>query len=147
MILSLVFVLVTIAWRSEAQTDKERLLAQRDAITNWDQFAAANSIQGWDRFTDPCSGWTGITCAAGRISAFKWGCDKGQGQCEAKAEGTLAPELAGIECTLGRVEGVRGFVRSASQQGETNPHMHVRCYWTARAAQCCPTAKQAGLAV
>lgn len=90
---------------------EDRLLAQKTAITSWDEFAAANSIQasqsrvhglprplppvhrtalrvhglprpcrqcierlycfspaqGWDEFSDPCSGWTGINCAAGSV--------------------------------------------------------------------------------
>lgn len=39
------------------------LLKQRDAITNWAAFAAANNISGWDEASDPCT-WSGITCNA-----------------------------------------------------------------------------------
>ncbi|KAL4857927.1 Serine/threonine-protein kinase CTR1 [Chlorella vulgaris] len=39
----------------------EYLLAQRNAITNWEAFAFANKISGWDLNTPVCE-WTGITC-------------------------------------------------------------------------------------
>lgn len=46
------------------------LLAQRDAITNWDQFAVANNISGWtlESAASVCS-WTGVSCnGAGEVS-------------------------------------------------------------------------------
>lgn len=40
------------------------LLAQRDAITNWGELAAANNITGWsaEAAAELCSGWTGVEC-------------------------------------------------------------------------------------
>ena len=38
------------------------LLAQRDAFSNWAQFAAANSISGWSAEQPDYCGWTGVVC-------------------------------------------------------------------------------------
>lgn len=40
------------------------LLAQRDAITNWDKFAEQAGIMGWDNTTAVCA-WSGIVCLGG----------------------------------------------------------------------------------
>lgn len=48
------------------------LLEQRDAITNWAQFRAANNISGWapEAAADVCR-WTGIRCnGAGEVSVL-----------------------------------------------------------------------------
>ena len=52
------------------------LLAVRNAITNWPDFAAANNISGWggprpqDKGVPACL-WTGVTCDAdGRLSGL-----------------------------------------------------------------------------
>lgn len=37
------------------------LLAQREAIANWDKFAEQTGITGWDNTTAVCA-WTGIEC-------------------------------------------------------------------------------------
>lgn len=47
------------------------LLAQRRAISNWDAFAAANTINGWDAATPVCS-WTGIVCKPTSTTANKF---------------------------------------------------------------------------
>ena len=47
------------------------LLAQRQAISNWDAFAAANNIAGWDAATPVCN-WTGIVCKPGSTTANKF---------------------------------------------------------------------------
>ena len=44
-------------------TAVDALLAQRAAITNWDAFAAANNVSGWQRDVPLCT-WTGVTCDA-----------------------------------------------------------------------------------
>lgn len=47
------------------------LLAQRDTITNWDEYAAANGVTGWvaDNSVPVCL-WTGVTCnPMGRVEA------------------------------------------------------------------------------
>lgn len=47
---------------------EEELLAQKRAVSNWADFAAANGIEGWeDQYkrpgaTDVCQ-WTGIGCS------------------------------------------------------------------------------------
>lgn len=44
---------------------KSALLMQRAAITNWDEFSAANGITGWDPLDsadDVCT-WTGVGCS------------------------------------------------------------------------------------
>lgn len=49
-----------------------RLIAQRNAITNWEEYAAANNITGWvtDNSVPVCL-WTGVTCnPEGRIEAL-----------------------------------------------------------------------------
>lgn len=46
---------------------RSALLAQRRAILNWDEFSAANGIQGWN-LSDPGSNvctWGGIECSGG----------------------------------------------------------------------------------
>lgn len=48
----------------------DALLAQRDAVTNWEEFAAANRLQGWtaEDAASVCS-WTGIDCSEwGKLS-------------------------------------------------------------------------------
>lgn len=42
----------------------QRLLAQKEAIINWAEFAASNNITGWQDGTPVCS-WTGVTCGVG----------------------------------------------------------------------------------
>lgn len=77
----------------------QRLLAQRAAISNWAEFAAANSFNGWQAGTDAC-GRTGVTCGAGgEVQALSLGCDwnkAGPGCGAVEAAGSLAPGLAGI---------------------------------------------------
>jgi hypothetical protein len=38
------------------------LLALHSSIENWDAFAAANGIAGWNTSVPVCT-WTGVTCA------------------------------------------------------------------------------------
>lgn len=47
-----------------AHTAVQRLLAQKAAITNWNEMAASNNIAGWDVNTPTCI-WSGVTCGAG----------------------------------------------------------------------------------
>ena len=69
------------------------LLAQRDAISNWDEFSAANDISGWNSTTDVCD-WTLIYCTPeGAITEVYLDCY----DCTIHATGTLAPELAAIK--------------------------------------------------
>ncbi|KAI7838908.1 hypothetical protein COHA_007314 [Chlorella ohadii] len=82
------------------------LLAQRQAINNWDAFAASNSVIGWDTATPVCS-WTGIVCKANSTTANKFDINLscapvGRLPCATKAQGTLAPELAELS-TLGTI--------------------------------------------
>lgn len=45
------------------------LLAQKAAITNWDEFAAANNVTGWDEAdADAVCDWTGVGCSAGDVT-------------------------------------------------------------------------------
>lgn len=37
------------------------LLEQRDAIENWDEFAAVNQLSGWNE-TAPVCEWSGVAC-------------------------------------------------------------------------------------
>ncbi|PRW32608.1 rRNA methyltransferase mitochondrial [Chlorella sorokiniana] len=83
-----------------SQTDVAALLAQRRAISNWDAFAAANSITGWDATTPVCD-WTGIACKANSTTANKFDINLscapiGRLPCTSRAQGTLAPELGGL---------------------------------------------------
>lgn len=41
---------------------RKALLAQRDAITNWEAFAAANDMEGWNESTQDVCSWTGVNC-------------------------------------------------------------------------------------
>lgn len=42
---------------------EQRLLAQRYAVTNWDEYYAANNYVGWvDDNTVPVCTWTGVYC-------------------------------------------------------------------------------------
>lgn len=41
---------------------RQALLAQRDAITNWAAFKAANSIAGWDEAEPNVCAWNGVNC-------------------------------------------------------------------------------------
>lgn len=43
---------------------RKALLAQRDAITNWEAFAAANNMEGWKETTPDVCSWTGVNCTA-----------------------------------------------------------------------------------
>lgn len=47
----------------------EALLAQKQLVTNWDEFAKANGMTGWsnDTLADVCT-WTGVTCDEGAFS-------------------------------------------------------------------------------
>ena len=82
------------------------LLAQRAAITNWDQYAAANNVSGWSAGSSPCEGWGGVACLAGAVVAVKLSCEPPG--CTVKAQGSLAPQLAGIRRAGGRGSGRRG---------------------------------------
>jgi hypothetical protein len=53
-------------------TAAEALLAQRGAVTNWPQFAAANGIRGWDDSLPLCQ-WSGVVCSEeleGRVQSL-----------------------------------------------------------------------------
>ena len=79
----------------------DRLLAQRDAVTNWPAFLMGNQLIGWVAPVPVCA-WTGITCSAvnDTVQLYKWGCwinDGAQdGLCAVRAQGTLEAALAGI---------------------------------------------------
>lgn len=46
------------------------LLALREAITNWDAFAVAAGLRGWDSSLPPCQ-WSGVTCSDdGRVRSL-----------------------------------------------------------------------------
>ena len=47
---------------------REGLLAQRDSISNWADFAAATNLTGWDEATPVCS-WAGVFCGTNATTA------------------------------------------------------------------------------
>lgn len=49
-----------------ADTASSLLLEQRDAIENWDSFAAANGIKGWNGTVPVCE-WGGVDCDGGSV--------------------------------------------------------------------------------
>ncbi|PRW57887.1 water chloroplastic isoform A [Chlorella sorokiniana] len=72
------------------------LLAQRDAVRNWEAFKSDNAITGWTNASDVCA-WTGITCLDGAISTFAWQCSDGEAAyCGVRAQGTISPALANL---------------------------------------------------
>lgn len=74
------------------------LLAQRRAITNWDAFAAANSITGWDAATPVCD-WTGTVCKPASTTANKFDMCGGLHGCSACATSVrTAPCLTHAAC-------------------------------------------------
>lgn len=79
--------------------DVARLLAQRDSISNWEEFSRANELEGWNADTPVCE-WTGVVCDNATVVELNLSCMNGtDGLCaaEVRAEGTLAPELAAIK--------------------------------------------------
>lgn len=47
------------------------LLAQRDAVTNWAAFKAANNIQGWDEAAPDVCSWSGVNCTKDTREVFR----------------------------------------------------------------------------
>lgn len=63
----------------------QSLLALRNAVENWGEFAGANNFQGWSENVPACT-WTGITCSdGGEIITLSWQCES----CQVKARGML----------------------------------------------------------
>lgn len=46
------------------------LLAQKQAISNWPDFAAANGITGWQDLATVCWEWTGVNCTDDRVTSL-----------------------------------------------------------------------------
>ena len=73
-------------------SDTEALLALRNASTNWPQYSAAESIDGWSLDTPVCM-WTGVTCSEdGRVGGLILQCDG----CTVQLVASLPPELANL---------------------------------------------------
>lgn len=47
------------------------LLKQKQALTNWEGFAAANQVTGWNTTSDVCT-WSGIECTDGSSLSNGW---------------------------------------------------------------------------
>ncbi|KAL4423124.1 hypothetical protein ABPG77_004807 [Micractinium sp. CCAP 211/92] len=106
----LLYGLVTAATAQLAKNRfQEELLAQKRAVSNWADFAAANGIKGWeDQYkrpgaTDVCQ-WTGIGCSLydQSVTSLNLACGGYTGApfCKVQARGTLAPELANMTSLL-----------------------------------------------
>ncbi|KAL4458293.1 hypothetical protein ABPG75_013158 [Micractinium tetrahymenae] len=100
-----------------SDTDVQALVAQKAAVSNWQEFASSNNISGWDAGTPVCK-WKGIGCSAkGAILTVDLSCQLTEADyaggvplayeappfaipvfppCKARAQGTLAPELSRI---------------------------------------------------
>lgn len=57
-------ILSPISSPSTAAAVRQALLAQRDAITNWEAFSQANSIVGWSESEPNVCKWSGVNCTA-----------------------------------------------------------------------------------
>lgn len=87
---------------------RQALLAQRDAITNWQAFSDANAVVGWDEAVPNVCSWSGVNCTTdGTVYRLDWSCDNclhcplirewDFNLCaQPHAQGRLAPELANI---------------------------------------------------
>lgn len=87
---------------------RQALLAQRDAITNWQAFSDANAVVGWDEAVPNVCSWSGVNCTTdGTVYRLDWSCDNclhcplikewDFNLCALPhAQGRLAPELANI---------------------------------------------------
>ena len=78
------------------------LLDLKASITNWDDFQAANKLQGWSESesgsndTTTVCAWTGVTCDADhRVVALDLGCAS-LPLCRVKANGSLPSTLTGL---------------------------------------------------
>ena len=47
------------------------LLEQKQAFTNWERFATANNVSGWDGAAPLCS-WSGVECSDGASLQNGW---------------------------------------------------------------------------
>lgn len=94
------------SWQQTFEPEKQYLLKQRDAITNWQAFASGNGIAGWSENSSVafCQ-WTGISCSPTPLPSGSYtylltlACDSfptntDRRLCTPKAQGMLAPELA-----------------------------------------------------
>ncbi|KAL4423291.1 hypothetical protein ABPG77_004560 [Micractinium sp. CCAP 211/92] len=97
------------SWQQAFEPEKQYMLKQRDAITNWKAFASGNGVTGWSENSSVafCQ-WTGISCSPTPLPSGEYtyfltlACDSfptntDRQLCSPKAQGTLAPELA--QCT------------------------------------------------
>jgi hypothetical protein len=81
------------------------LLKQKQAFTNWDGFATANNVTGWNAKAPLCT-WSGVECNDDASLSNGWSlifssCNPdsagGWQPCSRQAVGTLVEELATLE--------------------------------------------------